>query len=438
MSGWTPPGPLDQPAPVSGWIPRGTQPRHGQPRGNEQQQATARSRVGVSPAGFDVPSPRRGAHALPDDDDLPSRAGAARGGYEAPAAYGSRQGYPTTGYPSPTQPARHGSEPYRGYEDRFDPQEAHPPRPSRPVSGSARPVSGLARPVSGAAVHPAPVSGAARYSVPVGAPAHHATSAPPRPTYPTAGYPPPPYRETEPPRGGWAPTSGGGVGLSQSRPATDPRLRVYADGYDNHGRHPQSDLLTPSGNIPRYVDPPGNRPAAVGFAFGFTPLTLIALILGIVGLVRAKAARKGRGLAIAAIVMSIAWLPVTYLTATHVLAHERARSAATPAPSPSSALSPGYDPGCASADAAAYTFNKNLQAHANNAGKLLVDFKTAATALNAAAAQSERPAAASAMKKLASDLTTIYTSLTKGTAPNGTVMNRLDADGSAIDKACGK
>ncbi|HKD97403.1 MAG TPA: hypothetical protein VKB69_07325 [Micromonosporaceae bacterium] len=462
-SGRPPQASVEQISPVPGWVPRGSQPRHGHPRGYEQQAA---DHTGYGPAGtrpgMGTSTPRRGAHALPDDDDIPARAdftSAIRSGHDS-GQYGDRRPYPTSGYGA--GPARYPTAERGGYDDRWGREDGFPPRQAgpvsgaggRPVSGAGRPVSGLGgrsvsgagrtvsgaggRPVSGAGLYPAPTSGAARYAAPISAPAHHATQAPPRPTYPTAGYPPPPasFRESEFGRGGagWPPAPG--EPYPQSRPATDPRLRPYDTG---HGRHPQSDLLTPSGNIPRYVDPPGNRPAAFGFAFGFTPLSLIALILGIVGLVRSKAARKGRGLAIAAIVMSLAWMPVTYLGTKRVLDNQRAKPvAATPAPSSSSTEPAGYDPGCAASDAAGLTFNKNLQTHANDASKLLVDFKTASTALNAAANKSLNLAAATAMKKLASDLSTIYTSLSKGTAPNGAVMDRLDADAAAIDKACGK
>ncbi len=95
---------------------------------------------------------------------------------------------------------------------------------------------------------------------------------------------------------------------------------------------------------------------------------------------------------------------------------------------------PGPDPACAAARKAEQTLQARQGQDQSSESAIDQDFTNFANALNAAAQQEKRPAAASAMTALANDYTALVQSQS-GAAPLPS-MSAVQNDGAAFDKAC--
>lgn len=157
-----------------------------------------------------------------------------------------------------------------------------------------------------------------------------------------------------------------------------------------------------------------NGMSIAGFvlAFLFTPL---GLILSIVGLVQArKRNQKGRGLAIAGIVISTVSILVG--VAAIVVALNSGTNLKTVA-----------DPGCTAGKDVIFAMPSQPTA---------ADLQKAADGLNSAAAKASDPKVRDAMKAVADDYTQIVQAVNSGQQPPSSLQSKLESDANQIDALC--
>jgi hypothetical protein len=190
----------------------------------------------------------------------------------------------------------------------------------------------------------------------------------------------------------------------------------------------------PAGRAPGYADgkPRPNGAAVAALVFGIVGLSVLAIVLGFLGRVRAKTAGRGRTMATTGLVLGVIWLAVEGGAIAVATQSDRPRAAAHQTTSTPRVM----DPGCAAVEGSGAAATMEADAKAGDVTKLATDFRTMATQLTAARAKTTRPVAATAMKQFAADLTTYAASLGKGQAFTQAEINKFVADAGAVDRAC--
>jgi hypothetical protein len=167
--------------------------------------------------------------------------------------------------------------------------------------------------------------------------------------------------------------------------------------------------------------PPAKRTngwAIASLIFGIIGGIPLGLIFGIVGLVKSGAYRSGKVLSIIGIVLSLAWIaPVAYVTP-HIIK--------------------ASDPGCVAAEANVKQINDKLTADQNNPEAFVADVQNMIKQLTDAAAKSKNAKARDAMTRTAADFQELLDGVRAGKAPSADLSARVEADGNAVDKECGK
>jgi hypothetical protein len=158
--------------------------------------------------------------------------------------------------------------------------------------------------------------------------------------------------------------------------------------------------------------------AITGLVFSIIGGILFGLIFGVIGLVKSKTYRSGKVMSVIAIVLSLVWIaPVAY-----VVPH----------------LIKAADPGCISANANVSKLNDKMAADVADPQAEVADLQGLIKELNSAAAKSKNATARDAMTRLANDFQEMLDGALAGNAPSAAMVTRIDADGKAVDKACGK
>jgi hypothetical protein len=101
-----------------------------------------------------------------------------------------------------------------------------------------------------------------------------------------------------------------------------------------------------------------------------------------------------------------------------------------------STVAKSANPGCVSAVVVAGDSSAFDNA-SSDAGAFETQLKSTVSGLNAAAAESTNAEATTAIKALAKDYQDLLDSVNSGQGPDGTLIDRLTADASAVDRACG-
>jgi hypothetical protein len=178
---------------------------------------------------------------------------------------------------------------------------------------------------------------------------------------------------------------------------------------------------------------PTSNPSAVwALIFGFIGLSPLAIIFGFIGRARARAVGRGKAVATFGLVLGVLWLAgqVGYLgivkrSEVMDLVRQHTSSSAKAA-----------DPGCTSVENSQAVATMDADARAGNMTKLVTDFRALATTVTAAQATTGKPAAATAMKAFAADLTAYANSMSKGGVMTPADIDKFVADAAAVDKAC--
>jgi len=174
-----------------------------------------------------------------------------------------------------------------------------------------------------------------------------------------------------------------------------------------------------------------NGRAIAALVFGIVGGSLIAIVLGMAGRARARAVGHGRGIATTGLILGVLWLAaqayvgIEYRSQVVDLVRDHTTSPAAAA-----------DPGCAAVEGSGAVATMDADARAGNVTKLVTDFRTLATAMTTAEAKTARPAAATAMRTFATDLTAYADSMSKGQTFSQAEINKFVADAGAVDKAC--
>jgi hypothetical protein len=164
------------------------------------------------------------------------------------------------------------------------------------------------------------------------------------------------------------------------------------------------------------VQPQKNGFAIAGLIFGIIGGVLFGLLFGILGLVKSKkVGGKGKTMSIIAIVLSLLWIAGGSVLVVQALK---------------------TDPGCDAAVAAVKDIDTKMTADAKDPALLKADIQKVKTDLDAAAAKSTDAAATTAIAKLSADFKELLTVL-DGAAPAADLQARVEADGKAVDAACG-
>lgn len=158
--------------------------------------------------------------------------------------------------------------------------------------------------------------------------------------------------------------------------------------------------------------------AIASLIFGIIGGIPLALIFGIIGLVKAGAYRSGKVLSVIGIVLALIWIaPVAYVTPHLIKAS---------------------DPGCIAAESNVQKINDKMTADANNPEAFVADLQNIIKELNDAAAKSKNAKARDAMTRTAADFQELLAGVQAGQAPSADLQARVEADGNAVDKECGK
>ena len=217
-----------------------------------------------------------------------------------------------------------------------------------------------------------------------------------------------------PPQGGYQP---------QGYPQQQGGYPQQQGGYpQQQGYQPQAYPPGPSGPYQANV-PQTNGMATAGLVLGILPTGIIGLIFSILGLNRAKQlGGLGRTKALVGLILSIIWIiasiPVGIAVANNV--------------------SKRLDPACVSAEGYGQTIQDKVQADQNNPDAIKQDLQDAVTHLRSDATKTSNAATAAAINKLADDFQELLTDINNGTAPAADLIDRLGADGTAVDTACGR
>jgi hypothetical protein len=147
---------------------------------------------------------------------------------------------------------------------------------------------------------------------------------------------------------------------------------------------------------------------------------VLALVYGVLGLVRARSRRSGKLRCWLGIVAALAWaVPWVYLTAHAVKA---------------------ADPGCTAYKGPALTrYNRAIEVFDSrqNSAKIVADFNLAISSLRSAADQSQSPASKAALSTLTRQLGRALADEEAGQVPPASVMRALNRDVAQADTACG-
>ncbi len=168
------------------------------------------------------------------------------------------------------------------------------------------------------------------------------------------------------------------------------------------------------------TSPPRNGLATASLVLGILGVSVIGLILGIVGLGRAKKVGRGKGKALVGIILSVLWLAGQITVGVYIGTH----------------VAKAADPGCVAVNA----FVDNDKAFDEAAGSpenLKAEFQRIVAGLRDSAAKSNNSEARAAINKLADDFQELLDALTNATPPAEDLQTRVEADGNAVDKACG-
>lgn len=176
------------------------------------------------------------------------------------------------------------------------------------------------------------------------------------------------------------------------------------------------------GGAQQFAAPAKNGFATAGLILGILPTGIFGVVFSILGLVRApKVGGIGRVKSWIGLVLSILWIAGSIALV----------SAA------GKEVSKALNPGCISAEADATIWESNMEADSTDPEALQGDLQTAINELNADAGKSTNSAATTAIKKLSADIQQLLGDLKSGTVPSDAFTTQMDADGSAIDTACG-
>ncbi|MDH6108919.1 hypothetical protein P3T36_006288 [Kitasatospora sp. MAP12-15] len=158
--------------------------------------------------------------------------------------------------------------------------------------------------------------------------------------------------------------------------------------------------------------------AVAALVFGILGGIPLALIFGIVGLVRSKKAGKGKVMSWIGILLALLWIVPIALLVPHVLK--------------------ATDAGCLSATASVTSSADKLNADGNDPAAMKADLQNVVTQLNGDAGKAGNSAARTSIQALAGDYQQLLDSLTNGTAPSSDLTDRMTADANKVDSACGK
>ena len=173
--------------------------------------------------------------------------------------------------------------------------------------------------------------------------------------------------------------------------------------------------LPPPPGQPGYpVAPPPQRTsglAVTGFILAFL-LPLIGFILSLIAIFKTGAGRaKGRGLAIAGVIVSLVIMVIAVVVGVLVFAVSQSTVA---------------DPGCTAGKQAIIDGSKTVTP---------ATLRTTIDGLNAAAAKAKHDDVRDAMKALADDYSQLLTAMTTGTIPPG-IEDKANTDVAKIDSLC--
>jgi hypothetical protein len=173
----------------------------------------------------------------------------------------------------------------------------------------------------------------------------------------------------------------------------------------------------PAGAPPQPQPRGGNGFAVASLIFGIIGGSLFGLIFGFIGLSRAAKVGKGKALSWVGIVLSTLWLIGQIAGGTYLVTH----------------LSKASDPGCVAAKSLLLDEQKMNVSGADG----LTSLQNIVNELNDAASKARDSAAHDAIKAVADDFQSLIDAASKGEAPNSDVLTKIEADGNAIDTACG-
>ena len=178
-----------------------------------------------------------------------------------------------------------------------------------------------------------------------------------------------------------------------------------------------------SGGYPTPPAPPAKNGFAVtSLIFGIIGWIPFAIGFGIAGLVRAGKVGKGKAMSWVGIVLAIVWIGGFTAIGIALAGH----------------VSKALDPGCISAESLGNSINSKMDADSSNPDALKADLSGIASQLDDAAAKSKNATARDAIKKFSADIKELLADLNNGTPPAADLLSRVDADGNAVDTACGR
>jgi hypothetical protein len=167
----------------------------------------------------------------------------------------------------------------------------------------------------------------------------------------------------------------------------------------------------------------GNGLATAGLVLGILPGGIIGLIVSIFGLTRAnKLGGVGKGKAWAGIILSIIWIAIYVIGGVAIAGN----------------VSKRLDPACISAESYGQDFSTKIESDSDDPDAVKKDLQDAVTTLNADAKKSTNDTTRTAIEKLASDFQELLDDITNGTQPDPNLFTQVDADGAAVDTACGR
>lgn len=179
---------------------------------------------------------------------------------------------------------------------------------------------------------------------------------------------------------------------------------------------------SPYGVQPQAPQQGSNGFAIAGLIFGIIGGWVLGLIFGILGLKKAKKVNKGKGMSIAAIVLSVLWIVPSVLVVIAI----------------TDQVGKLTNPGCVSAEAAADSFSTKMTADQNNPDAIKADVQTIVKEMDDAAAKSNDDEATAAIKTFSADLKEFLSAIETGQAPAADLLTRIETDGAAVDTACGR
>ncbi|MCM2426271.1 DUF4190 domain-containing protein [Streptomyces sp. RKAG337] len=186
--------------------------------------------------------------------------------------------------------------------------------------------------------------------------------------------------------------------------------------------HPQrrpADLTPFPDRGPELIPPPtSNGFAVASLVLGIIGGTVLSLILGVVGLRRARNGGPGKVMSWFGIGLSIAWIvPIAYL-----LPH----------------LVKASDPGCRAVQATLKTYSPAaIKGDRNDLPKFRADISAMTEQFSVAAEKSDDAKTRTAITKYAQDYQEMVDALDGKHALDLELGTRIDEDGKALDSACG-